>query len=181
MDRKFMRKAQFVSGGHMADPPANITYSAVVSQESVRIAFLLAVLNDLEIKAADIGNAYLNAKWSERILIKAGIEFRFDKGCMMIVKCAWYGLKLSGTAWYAMLSQTMMDMGYQWCKADFDVWLRLQSKSNGKEYYEYVLIFVDGTLHISHKTSPTMKVLGKLYELNDESVGIPQKIFRWKH
>jgi hypothetical protein len=38
----FTRKARFVAGGHMTDPPSTITYSSVVSRESVRIAFLLA-------------------------------------------------------------------------------------------------------------------------------------------
>ena len=57
----FTRKARFVAGGHMTDPPSTITYSSVVSRDSVRIAFLLAALNDVDILATDIGNAYLNA------------------------------------------------------------------------------------------------------------------------
>jgi len=43
----------------MTDPPVIMTYSSVVSRDSVRIGFLLAALNDLELVAADIGNAYL--------------------------------------------------------------------------------------------------------------------------
>ena len=43
----FMRKARFVAGGHMTDPPASMTYSSVVLRETVRIALLLAALNDL--------------------------------------------------------------------------------------------------------------------------------------
>jgi hypothetical protein len=44
------------------------TYSSVVSRDSVRIAFLLAaLLNNLEIVACDIGNAYLNAPCHEKI------------------------------------------------------------------------------------------------------------------
>ncbi len=53
----FTRKARFVAGGHMTDPPSAITYSSVVSRDSVRIAFLLAALNDVPILATDIGNA----------------------------------------------------------------------------------------------------------------------------
>jgi hypothetical protein len=41
----FTRKARFVAGGHMTDPPSTLTYSSVVSRDSVRIAFLLAALN----------------------------------------------------------------------------------------------------------------------------------------
>ena len=67
MDGKFTRKARFVAGGHTTDTPASITYSSVVSRDSVRIAFLIAALNDLDVWAADIGNAYLNADCREKI------------------------------------------------------------------------------------------------------------------
>ena len=45
----FSRKARFVAGGHVTAPPTSLTYASVVSRESVRIAFLLAALNDLDI------------------------------------------------------------------------------------------------------------------------------------
>ena len=61
MDGKFTRKARLVADGHTTAPPSSITYSSVVSRESVWIAFLLAYLNDLDIFACDIGNEYLNA------------------------------------------------------------------------------------------------------------------------
>lgn len=41
------RKARFVAGGHWTDPPSQLTYSTVVSLDSIRIAFLIAALNDL--------------------------------------------------------------------------------------------------------------------------------------
>jgi hypothetical protein len=62
----FTRKARFVAGGHMTDPPSAITYSSVVSRDSVRIAFMLASLNGLSLSATDIGNAYLNAEGEKR-------------------------------------------------------------------------------------------------------------------
>ena len=55
------RKARFVAGGHWTEPPASITYSSVVSHDSVRLAFLIAALNNIEIIACDVGNAHLNA------------------------------------------------------------------------------------------------------------------------
>jgi hypothetical protein len=57
----FTRKVRFVTGGYLTDPPSTVTYASVVSRESVRIAFLIAALNDLDIMAADIQGAYLNA------------------------------------------------------------------------------------------------------------------------
>ena len=50
----FRRKARLVAGGHTTAAPATITYASVVSRESVRIALLLAALNDVEVKTADI-------------------------------------------------------------------------------------------------------------------------------
>jgi hypothetical protein len=41
----------------------------------VRIAFLLAALNGLEVIASDVGNAYLNVEISEKVNSVAGPEF----------------------------------------------------------------------------------------------------------
>ena len=49
MDGKFTKKAILVADGHTTAPPSSITYSSVVSSESVIIAFILASLNELDI------------------------------------------------------------------------------------------------------------------------------------
>ncbi len=36
----FTRKARYVAGGHMTNPPSSLTYSSVVLRDSVRIAFV---------------------------------------------------------------------------------------------------------------------------------------------
>ena len=54
----FTRKARLVAGGHKTDAPATITYVSVVSRETVRIALLMAALNDLEVNS-------LTAKWRQ--------------------------------------------------------------------------------------------------------------------
>ena len=84
------RKAQLVAGGHTTDTPSSITYSSVVSRDSVRIAFLMAALNDLDVMSVDIGNAYLNVPNKEKIV--AGPEFRTKQGMVFIITCALYGL-----------------------------------------------------------------------------------------
>jgi len=70
----FTRKARFVAGGHMTETPASLTYSSVVSRESVRIAFAIAAVNKLKCLSCDIGNAYLNAECREKIWFVAGPE-----------------------------------------------------------------------------------------------------------
>lgn len=94
----FTRKARLVAGGHLTEVPSNLTYSSVVSRESVRIMFLIAVLNDLQVLSADIGNAYLNAPNREKVYATAGKEFGSKAGQTVIIVRALYGLKSAGAA-----------------------------------------------------------------------------------
>ena len=52
----FHRKAWFVAGGHTTETPASLTYSSVVSRDTVRIALTIAALNDLQVMSCDIQN-----------------------------------------------------------------------------------------------------------------------------
>jgi hypothetical protein len=88
-----VRKACFVAGGHLTDPPMESVYSSVVTRESVRIMFLIAALNNLDILGADVQNAYINAKTSERVYITAGPEFGSNECRPAIIVRALYGLK----------------------------------------------------------------------------------------
>jgi hypothetical protein len=60
------RMAQLVAGGHQTDVPKESVYSSVVSQDSVRVALMIASLNNLNVLAADVQNAYLNAPTKEK-------------------------------------------------------------------------------------------------------------------
>ena len=95
---KFIRKERLVADGHTTAPSSSIAYSSVVYRESVMIAFLLASLNDLDIFACDIGNAYLNYKLSKKLWTESGTEFGTEKGIFTIIERALYGLKSSGAA-----------------------------------------------------------------------------------
>jgi hypothetical protein len=57
----FCRNVRFVAVGHTTDTPHAMTYASDVSRESARVALNLAALNDLDVKMADIENAYLTA------------------------------------------------------------------------------------------------------------------------
>jgi hypothetical protein len=50
-----------------------------VSGDSIRIAFTLAALNDLDVLSADVQGAYLNAPTKEKVYTIAGLEFGADK------------------------------------------------------------------------------------------------------
>jgi hypothetical protein len=62
MGENFRRKARMVADGHRTKTPAALTYSSVVSRDSVRIALTIAALNDLSVLACNIQNAYLTDK-----------------------------------------------------------------------------------------------------------------------
>ena len=98
-----------VADGHKNRPP----YSSVVTRDSVRIALTIASLTSLEISACDIGNAYLNAQCREKLWTVAVPEFGSEKGSVMIIARALYGLKSSGAAWRSTLAQTMETLGYR--------------------------------------------------------------------
>jgi hypothetical protein len=129
---------------------------------------LLAALNDLDLLAADVGNAYINADAREKVYFIAGDEFGImNKGKKVVIVKALYGLKSSGAAWRAHLAEVLNDSGYTSSLADPDVWYQAETKVDGFEYYAYVLIYVDDILVISHNAVSTMQALSKLYRLKD--------------
>jgi hypothetical protein len=172
------RKARYVAGGHTTETPKSLTYASVVTRESVRIGFLIAALNDLQIMAADIGNAYLNADCREKIYFVAGPEFGTKQGRVLIIKKALYGLKSFVAAWRLLFSSTLHKLGYAPCQGNPDVYVRKAVKPCGFEYYEMLFVYVDDILHISHHTSidenETMKAIGEIYTLKDDSLKPPE-------
>ena len=167
MDGSFTRKARLVADGHKTAPPTSITYSSVVSRDSVSIALTLASLNSLEVSACDIGNAYLNAPCREKLWTVAGSEFGSEQGSIMIITRALYGLKSSGAAWRATLAQSMEQLGYSSTQADADVWIKRATKVDGTPYYKMMLIYVDDVLHLAEDPDTDMDRLNKLYRLKD--------------
>jgi hypothetical protein len=131
LGENFRRKARYVAGGHKTEAPKTLTYSSVVSRDSVRIALVAAALNDLDILVCDIEGAYLTAKCREKIWITAGVEFGSEAGQTMIVKMALYGLKSSGAAFRSKLAGVLDDLQYRPTLADPDVWIKAGVKANG--------------------------------------------------
>ena len=87
----FTQKAQFVAGGQTTEALALLTYSSLVSCESVRIAFTVAVLNNLDVLVADIGNAYLNADCHDKVYTIARPEFGSNAGKHIVTTQALFG------------------------------------------------------------------------------------------
>ena len=114
------RKARFVAGGHMTDPPTSMIYASVVSRESVRIALLLASLNDVDLLAGDITLAYLNAPIEEKLYYVSGDEWGPTiKGNVLVIVRALYGPKSSANTWRTLFCKTLkFDMSFDFSHAD---------------------------------------------------------------
>ncbi len=75
----FTRKPRYVLDGHKTSDPKGSTYAGAVSRESVHIAFTYAALNGIDVMAADILNAYLQAPTSEKhYIVVCGLEFGLE-------------------------------------------------------------------------------------------------------
>jgi predicted hotdog family 3-hydroxylacyl-ACP dehydratase len=169
------RKARYVAGGHQTEPTKDMTFASVVSRDSIRIAFLVAALNDLEILSADVAGAYLNAKAKEKVYTTAGKEFGPDKeGRPVIITRALYGLRSSGRAWRDHMAATLRDFGYSSCKADPDVWMRPKTKPDGFQYWSYILVYTDDLLVVDHEPKVVMDYMASRYTLKPGSVKEPE-------
>ena len=168
------RKARFCADGSRIDPDGN-TYASVVSRESVRLGFMLAALNDLNVMAADIEGAYLNAKTTERVYTRCGPEFGECEGRYAIIVRALYGMKGSARAWRNTISKVIADLGYTMCRADNDVWMRPAVKADGTEIYEYILLYTDDLLVCGINPKDVLDQIDQHFKLKPGSVEVPTK------
>jgi hypothetical protein len=170
----FKRKARLVAGGHKTEAPATITYASGVSRKTVRIALMLAALNDLQVKAGDVLNAYITAPCKDKVWTILGPEFGLEAGKSAIIVRALYGLKSAGAAFCAHLASFMRQMGYTSCKADPDLWFKAETCPNDNvQYYAYILVYVDDILCIHHDAMSVLDRINKCLPLKPTSVGDP--------
>jgi hypothetical protein len=175
LGENFRRKARFVADGHLTSPPQSMTYSTVVSRDSVRILLMVAALNELDLQAADIQNAFLTAPNLEKCYMIAGPEFLDEEGKVFIVRRALYGLKSAPNAFRTFLAQHIKDLGFFQSEADPDVWMRPAVKPGTDfAYYEYVLCYVDDILCISARAMEVMQQLQKKFKFKNDIIAPPK-------
>ena len=139
----------------------------MVSIDSIRTAFLIAELNDLEVMAADVGNAYLHGYTKEKIYTVAGPEFGDLQGLILICIKSLYGLKTSMGRWHEALSETLQLIGFHPSKADPDLWMR-----DAGGHWEYIAVYSDDLLVFSKDPVKILRGLETLYPL--KGVGKPE-------
>ena len=156
------------------DTPAVVTYASVVSHDTVKNSLMIAALNNLEVKSSDVMNAFLTAPFSEKIRTTLGPEFGDDVGKKAIIVRSLYGLKSSGARFGNHIADCMRLLGYELCRADPDLWFKAQVRpDDGFEYYEYVLIYMDDSLAISHDAMAALYWMDKFFMMKKSSIGDP--------
>ena len=105
----------------------------------------------------------------DRVYTIAGPEFGQYEGCVVINVRALYGLKSAGASWHAHLSDTLYSLDFKPSYADSDVWMRAFTMLHNKPYYEYVAVYVDDLLILSHDHEGLMKALSHKYTVNPTS------------
>ena len=65
-------------------------------------------------------------------------------------------------------------MGYKPSQADQDVWLRPATTEDDHEYYEYILVYVDDLLHVSHNPDESMQQIMSWVKLKNDHYGEPE-------
>ena len=156
------------------DTPAVVTYASVVLHETVRIALTIASLDDLEVKASDVMNTFLTAPCAEKIWTTLGPEFRDEMVNKAIILRALYGLNSEVASFGNHITHCMRLLGCEPCRADPDLWFKAQVRpDNGYEYYEYVLIYVDDSLAISHDATAALDRMEKFFMMKKGSIGYP--------
>ena len=167
-------KARYCADGHKTGAPASVTYSAVVSRDSVRILLTISALNELDVLGADVQNAFLTAPNKEKCWMIAGPEFGPEEGKTFLVVKALYGLKSASFSFRSYMAEKLTEMNFQSTMADPDVWLRAATKGDGEHYYEYVLMYVDDILATSCDARAILNDVQATFKLKNDRIEAPE-------
>jgi hypothetical protein len=140
----------------------------------VRLFYLIAVLNDVDILACDVQSVYINAGTKDKVWFNGRDEMGQHTDKMIVIVRALYGLKSLSACWREHMVQTLCNAGFAACKAVPDLWLRPEVKPDGMEFYEYILCYVDDCCYSGLKGLEFMGYLASVYTLKEGSVKVPE-------
>jgi len=86
-----------------------------------------------------------------------GPEFGIENvGKIALIRRALYGGKAAGKDFRNHLRSCMCHLDFVSCLADPDVWMRPAKRSDGSDYYEYLLLYTDDTLVVSENAEQVL-------------------------
>jgi hypothetical protein len=128
----------------------------------------------MSILGADIANAYLNAPTTEKQWTILGAKRGTDAGKKaIIVSALYYGLKLSGAAYWNHLASYLQLLGFKSCLTDPDVLYRIAKLHEGEEFYEYLLVYTDNLLAVATGPQAILDNINLFFHHKSESGGHP--------
>ena len=136
-------KCHLVRNGNLTDVPVDSVYSGVVSLRRLRMCLFLAELNGMGVYATDIGNAYLEAYTTEKLVIHAGKEFGELENNLLIDSKSLYGLRSSGLCFNELLGTCLGNLEFEQSKCESDIWIR-----DAGDCYKYVGTYVDDLITV---------------------------------
>ena len=91
-----------------------------------------------------------------------------------MIVCALYGGKSANADYWRHVQHAMTELGFQSCKTDPFVWFCSSIKSDGTDYYQYVLIYTDDIFSIMEEPEQFLRdELGNVFTLKENSIGPP--------
>ena len=82
---------------------------------------------------------------------------------------------MAGRDYWRHMRRFMSELGFKACKADPEVWMREHTSPDGESCQEYVLLYVDDCLVISHCGIEILREeIGVHFKLKEESIGEPK-------
>lgn len=64
-------------------------------------------------------------------------------------------------------------LGFKPTRVDADVYMRKNFRNGGTPYYEYLLVYVDDVMVVSHAPEEVMKQIGTEFEIKNNEYGPP--------
>ena len=97
---------------------------------------------------------------------------------LIVITRALYGLKLSALVWRNHLADIIGNkLKFKSSLADSNLWYKPMITPDGRDYYVYILVYVDDILIIDKNPQRFMDLLKNTYTVKPSSVGEPPPPF----
>ena len=120
----------------------------------------------MDILAGDIRNSYLNAPCKEQIHVTISDDLLFgpeNNGETAVIVRALYGLKSAGNSWRQHFATKIREeLRYLPCVADQVIHVKHATKPDGREYWSYIIVYVDDILCIDHDHKSKMEIISDI-------------------
>ena len=88
-----------------------------------------------------------------------------------------YGGESAGKDFWKHLRSCMRHLKFVSFISDLDVWMRPAKRSDGSEYYKYILLYTEDTIVLSENAEHILRCeFGKYFTLKEESI-VPPKTY----